>query len=201
MKKSHVLLVFTFLLLIPYICSLAIIGIGYNALVLHSAELYRTLIGSLVGAIIMFAVKATIQRPVDLLAVQTNDGLLKQLLRFFSIRRRYWLLAANIILDFVLCFAATYIIRALLTLDQIVGSSFGFVLLIFFFSPCLGVYVEYDNLSIDPEQHYYLLAFKYITWASFFVSMSRSQVIYGVSLSPKFSCTSIPLATTFLAKF
>ena len=153
MKKSHVLLVFTFLLLIPYICSLAIIGIGYNALVLHSAELYRTLIGSLVGAIIMFAVKATIQRPVDLLAVQTNDGLLKQLLRFFSIRRRYWLLTANIILDFVLCFAATYIIRALLTLDQIVGSSIGFVLLIMFVSTCLGAYVEYDNLSIDPEQH------------------------------------------------
>ena len=149
MKKSHVLLVFTFLLLIPYICSLAIIGIGYNALVLHSAELY----GSLVGAIIMFAVKATIQRPVDLLAVQTNDGLLKQLLRFFSIRRRYWLLAANIILDFVLCFAATYIIRALLTLDQIVGGSIGFVLLIMFVSTCLGAYVEYDNLSIDPEQH------------------------------------------------
>lgn len=101
----------------------------------------------------MFAVKATIQRPVDLLAVQTNDGLLKQLLRFFSIRRRYWLLAANIILDFVLCFAATYIIRALLTLDQIVGGSIGFVLLIMFVSTCLGAYVEYDNLSIDPEQH------------------------------------------------
>ena len=81
MKKSHVLLVFTFLLLIPYICSLAIIGIGYNALVLHSAEIRRTIIGALVGSIIMFAVKATIQRPVDLLAVQTNDGLLKQLLR------------------------------------------------------------------------------------------------------------------------
>ena len=44
MKKSHVLLVFTFLLLIPYICSLAIIGIGYNALVLHSAEICRTII-------------------------------------------------------------------------------------------------------------------------------------------------------------
>ncbi len=34
MKKSHVLLVFTFLLLIPYICSLAIIGIGYKASVI-----------------------------------------------------------------------------------------------------------------------------------------------------------------------
>ena len=110
MKKSHVLLVFTFLLLIPYVCSLLIIGIGYNALVLHSAELYRTIIGALVGSIIMFAVKATIQRPVDLLAMQTNDGLLKQLLRFFSIRRRYFLLFANIVLDFILCFASTYLV-------------------------------------------------------------------------------------------
>ena len=134
MKKSHVLLVFTFLLLIPYICSLAIIGIGYNALVLHSAEICRTIIGALVGSIIMFAVKATIQRPVDL-------------------RRRYFFLFANIVLDFILCFASTYLVRSILTLDQIVGNSIGFVLLIMFVSTCLGAYVEYDNLSIDPQQH------------------------------------------------
>ena len=101
----------------------------------------------------MFAVKATIQRPVDLLAVQTNDGLLKQLLRFFSIRRRYFFLFANIVLDFILCFASTYLVRSILTLDQIVGNSIGFVLLIMFVSTCLGAYVEYDNLSIDPQQH------------------------------------------------
>ena len=95
MKKSHVLLVFTFLLLIPYICSLTIIGIGYDALVLHSADLFRTSIGAFVGALIMFAIKATIQRPVDLLAVEVDDGLLKQLLRFFSIRRRPLLQLAN----------------------------------------------------------------------------------------------------------
>lgn len=153
MKKSHVWLVFTFLLLIPYICSLLIIGIGYNALVLHSAEIRRTLIGALVGAIIMFAVKATIQRPVDLLAVQTNDKFLKQLLRFFSIRRRYFFLFANIVLDFILCFLSTFFVREILTLDQIVGNSIGFVLLVMFVSTCLGAYVEYDNLSIDPKQH------------------------------------------------
>lgn len=153
MKKSHVLLVFFFLLLIPYLCSLTIIGIGYNALVLHSGELFRSLIGAFVGAIIMFAVKATIQRPVDLLAVQTYDSLLKQLLRFFSIRRRYFLLAANIILDFILCYIAQIAVRQFLTLDQIVGTSTGIVLLIMFISTCFGAYVEYDNLSIDPQQH------------------------------------------------
>lgn len=153
MKKSHVLLVFTFLLLIPYLCSLTIIGIGYNALVLHSADLFRTSIGAFVGALIMFAIKATIQRPVDLLAVEVDDGVLKQLLRFFSIRRRPLLQMANVILDFILCFAATFVVRAFLTLDQIVGKSVGIVFLIMLLSTCLGAYVEYDNLSIDPKQH------------------------------------------------
>ncbi len=153
MKKSHVLLVFIFLLLIPYLCSLTIIGIGYNALVLHSAEIIRTLIGALIGSLIMFAIKGTIQRPVDLLAMQTDDKLLKQLLRFFSIRRRYFLLAANIVLDFVLCFFATGLVRSCLTLDQIVGNATGIVLLVMFISTCLGAYIEYDNLSIDPKQH------------------------------------------------
>lgn len=153
MKKSHILLVFIFLLLIPYICSLIIISLGYNALVLHSGEIIRSLIGAFVGAIIMFAIKATIQRPVDLLAMQTKDNLLKQLLRFFSIRRRYWLLLANIALDFVLCFLSTILVHNFLTLDQIVGNSTGIVLLVMFISTCLGAYVEYDNLSIDPNQH------------------------------------------------
>ncbi|AIS08896.1 hypothetical protein LACWKB8_0622 [Lactobacillus sp. wkB8] len=153
MKKSHVILVFTFLLLIPYLCSLTIIGIGYDALVLHSADLFRTTIGAIVGALIMFAIKATIQRPVDLLAVEIDDGLLKQLLRFFSIRRRYFLQVANVILDFILCFAATFVVREFLTLDQIVGKSAGIVMLVMLLSTCLGAYVEYDNLSIDPKQH------------------------------------------------
>ena len=153
MKKSHVILVFTFLLLIPYLCSLTIVGIGYDALVLHSADLFRTGIGATVGALIMFAIKATIQRPVDLLAVEINDGFLKQLLRFFSIRRRYLLQIANVILDFILCFAATFVVREFLTLDQIVGKSVGIVMLIMLLSTCLGAYVEYDNLSIDPKQH------------------------------------------------
>lgn len=153
MKKSHVLLVFIFLLLIPYICSLTIIGIGYNALVLHSAELMRTLIGAFIGSLIMFSIKATVQRPVDLLAMDAYDQLLKQLLRFFSIRRRYFFLAANMVLDFILCLLSTILVRDYLTLDQIVGNATGIVLLIMFVSTCLGAYIEYDNLSIDPQQH------------------------------------------------
>ena len=52
MKKQSIYLVFTFLLLIPYLCSLTLIGICYNALVRHSSNIFRSLVGALVGAII-----------------------------------------------------------------------------------------------------------------------------------------------------
>lgn len=151
MKKSQILLVVLFLLLIPYLCSLTIIGIGYNALVLHSANLWRCLIGALVGSLLMFAIKATIQRPIDLLAVKSSDQLLTQILRFFSIRRRPAIQLANVILDFILCMIAIISVKSLLPLNQIVGGATGIVLLIMFVSTCLGAYIEYDNLSIYSE--------------------------------------------------
>ena len=142
MKMRRIMLVFVFLLLIPYICSLAIIGIGFNALVLHSTDPFRTAVGAFVGAIIML--------------VWSYDpfqaySFLQQILRFFSIRRRPLLQVANFILDFVLCTLATIVIRLLLPLKWIVGTSMGFVILVMFISTCLGAYIEYDNLSIDAE--------------------------------------------------
>lgn len=151
MKKNHLLLVFTFLLVIPYLFSLTIIGIGYNALVLHSAEWFRSMVGSFCGALIMFAIKATIQRPLDLLANETTEPLLKQSLRLFSVRRRRKLLVLNIIIDFFLCYGATILVRDWLTLDQIVGTTIGYVFLVMFISTCLGAYVEYDQLALKPR--------------------------------------------------
>lgn len=152
MKKSHIFLVFTFLLLIPYICSLIIIGIGYNALVLHASSIWRLGVGAIVGALIMSAIKMTIQRPLDLVARDVKAGIFKQFLRFFSTRRRPLLEFANIILDFILCIVAMLLVRRFLPLSLIVGTSIGYVLIIMFLSTCLGAYIEYDNLSIDPQQ-------------------------------------------------
>lgn len=152
MKKERIYLVFTFLLLIPYLCSLALIGISYNALVRHSAELWRTAVGALVGALILYAIKGTIQRPLDLISDEINNNLFKQFLRFFSIRRRKLLLIANLILDFFLCGLATFIIRSLLSSSSITGTSIGWVFVIMLISTCVGAYIEYDNLSIDPQQ-------------------------------------------------
>lgn len=100
MKKQSIYLVFTFLLLIPYLCSLTLIGICYNALVRHSSNIFRSLVGALVGAIIMFAIKATIQRPLNLVSDEVPNNLFKQILRFYSIRRRKLLLIYNFLVDF-----------------------------------------------------------------------------------------------------
>lgn len=149
MKKNHLILVFIFLLLIPYLCSLVIIGIGYNALVLHATSLWRSLVGALVGSCIMFAIKGTVQRPVDLLAINSDDNFLKQLLRFFSIRRRPWLQLANVVSDFVLCLIFMYLVRHVLPMNNIIGTATGWVLLVMFVSTCIGAFIEYDNLSVE----------------------------------------------------
>ena len=152
MKKNKVADVFVFLLVIPYLCTLTLIGIGFNALVIHPASLWRTAVGALVGAFIMFMIKATIQRPLDLISDNIENSLFIQILRFFSVRRRRLYQIANIILDFILCGVATYLVRQILTFDQITGSGIGWVMLIMFISTAIGAYIEYDNLSIDPTQ-------------------------------------------------
>lgn len=152
MKTSKVNSVFLFLLVIPYLCTLALIGIAFNALVLHSASLWRTVIGALVGAMITFAIKGTVQRPLDLVSDQVNSKVFKQFLRFFSVRRRKFLQLANFVLDFALCGISTYLVRQVLTIQQIVGNSIGYVLVVMLISTAIGAYIEYDALSIDPSQ-------------------------------------------------
>ena len=152
MKKNKVADVFVFLLVIPYLCTLTLIGIGFNALVIHPASLWRTAVGALVGAVIMFGIKGTIQRPLDLISDNVENSFFLQILRFFSVRRRRLYQLANILLDFILCGLATYLVRQVLTFDQIAGTAVGWVMLIMFISTAIGAYLEYDNLSIDPTQ-------------------------------------------------
>lgn len=153
MKKSKIIALFITLLVVPYLCTLTLIGVSYNALVLHSDSWWRTIVGSLVGALIVFAIKGTIQRPLDLVSDKTDNELLKQSLRFFSIRRRRLLQLANFVLDFVLCVLSTYLVRMTFSLDAIVGSTIGYVLVIMLISVCIGATIEYDSLSIDPTQN------------------------------------------------
>ena len=100
----------------------------------------------------MFAIKATIQRPLDLVSAKVPDNFFKQILRFYSIRRRKLFLIGNCLVDFVLCWLAMDLVRSCFSLSFIIGNSVGIVLLIMLISTCIGAYIEYDNLSIDPKQ-------------------------------------------------
>lgn len=97
--------------------------------------------------------KATIQRPLDLIGDQIRQPFLKQFVRFFSIQRRLKFKIANLLLDIVLSGIATILIRVLIDKSIIMNQLAGYFLIIMFFSTALGAYVEYDHLSVDSPNH------------------------------------------------
>ena len=149
MSNKKAILVYTFMLVIPYILSLALIGIAYNALVLHSASLWRTAVGSCVGACIMLAVKITVERPLEIILNFVNNRFLRFLVNSFWITQSKRKIISNLIVDFVLSGIATWGIRQLFTHSQILGNLLGIVLGLMFVFALIGAYLEFDLLSVD----------------------------------------------------
>lgn len=149
MSNKKVIIVYTFLLVIPYILSLALIGVAYNGLVLHSASLWRTVVGSFVGACIMLAVKVTVERPLEIILNFVNNRFLRFLVNSFWITQSKRKILSNLAVDFVLSGIATWGIRQLFTHDQILGNLLGIVLSLMFVFALIGAYLEFDLLSVD----------------------------------------------------
>ncbi|WP_416353242.1 hypothetical protein ACNAN0_10520 [Agrilactobacillus fermenti] len=152
MSNKKAILVYTFLLVIPYILSLALIGIAFNALVLHSASLWRTIIGSIVGSFIMLAVKVTVERPLEIILDFVNNKFLRFLVNSFWITQSHRKIISNLIVDFVLSGVSTWGIRQLFTQNQIWGSLLGVVIAAMFVFTLIGAYLEYDLLSVDGAE-------------------------------------------------
>ncbi|MCD2255191.1 hypothetical protein FHQ08_00520 [Lactobacillus sp. CC-MHH1034] len=152
MSNKKAILVYTFLLVIPYILSLALIGIAFNALVLHSASLWRTIIGSIVGSFIMLAVKVTVERPLEIILDFVNNKFLRFLVNSFWITQSHRKIISNLIVDFVLSGVSTWGIRQLFTQNQIWGSLLGIVIAAMFVFTLIGAYLEYDLLSVDGAE-------------------------------------------------
>lgn len=149
MSNKKTVSVYTFLLVIPYILSLALIGIAYNALVLHSASLWRTIIGSIVGSCIMLAVKITVERPLEIILDFVHNRFLRFLVNSFWITQSKRKIISNLLVDFVLTGVATWGIRQIFTPDQIMGNLLGICLGLMFLSALIGAYLEFDLLSVD----------------------------------------------------
>ncbi|WDF83502.1 hypothetical protein PQ472_04500 [Lacticaseibacillus pabuli] len=156
MTSKKAFAIFIFLFVIPYLCGLAIIGVAYNAMVLHSTSLWRSAVGALVGATLLYFAKIPLERPLRILGRYTY--------RFIHLTVRFFMLdnarplkrVLNYLIDFGLAFFATYALRWLFPGQAgksiIMSTMNGWLVAALFISLCIGAYMDFDVLSIAPRQ-------------------------------------------------
>ncbi|WP_125587791.1 hypothetical protein [Companilactobacillus jidongensis] len=151
MSNKKISIIYLLFFIIPYIVCLLVVGISYNALVLHALT-WRILAGGLIGAFGMFAVKVIAQRPVLIMYRSTTQKFLKGLINFFILERSKWVIGFNLIIDFFLSIGSIYLVAHVLTLSQIIGKTLGWLVLILMISLTLASYLEFETLSIYTEK-------------------------------------------------
>lgn len=149
MSNKKIAAVYLFLFLLPYLCALLVIGTSYNALVLHSASLWRTFVGAAVGAVVMSALKVTVERPLAILVANATRPLLRNILDFFKVDGDMKKRVLNLGIDFVFCGVATWVVRNVFPREWIMWSLIGWLMLIMFISVLIGGYIDYDLLSVE----------------------------------------------------
>lgn len=148
MSNKKILVIYSFFFIIPYSICFLLIGTAYNSLVNHSASLWRTLIGCLVGALAMMAIRTIVQRPIKIMQTESTRPTLKKIIGFFNISKSPFNLYANFILDFILSGIGTYLIRHLFTKPTYMGSLLGWLVTILIISVVTASNMEYESLSI-----------------------------------------------------
>ncbi|MBA1434792.1 hypothetical protein [Bombilactobacillus bombi] len=153
MSNKKVFIIYTFLFIIPYILCLSLIGTGYGALINHYNSWWRLCVCALIGAILMVAVKSIAHRPISIIAKQTTNRHLRNLINFFNIldynsSNFYW----NFAIDFGLTIVFAKLIHYLFAPYQILGTLAGWIIAALIVSLVLASNLEYSTLSIDPDQ-------------------------------------------------
>lgn len=151
MSNKKISIIYLLFFIIPYIVCLLVVGIAYNALVLHALT-WRVVIGGLIGAFGMFAVKVIAQRPVLIMYRSTTQKFLKSLINFFILERSKWVIGFNLLVDFFLSLGSIYLVANVFTLSQIIGKTLGWLVLILMVSLTLASYLEFETLSIYTEK-------------------------------------------------
>lgn len=151
MSNKKIVVIYLFFFFIPYIVSLLIVGIAYNALVLHALT-WRLVIGGIVGSLGIFAIKVIAQRPILIMYRSSTKKALKRFINFFILERDKVIIGANLIIDFCLSIGSIYLIAKVLPISKILGSSIGWLVLIMMISLTLASYLEFDSLSIYTEK-------------------------------------------------
>ncbi|KRK79251.1 hypothetical protein [Companilactobacillus nodensis] len=151
MSNKKIAIIYLLFFIIPYIVCLLVVGISYNALVLHALT-WRVVMGGIVGAFGMFAVKVIAQRPVLIMYRSTTRKFLKGLINFFVLERSKWVIGFNLIVDFFLSIGSIYLVANVFTISQIIGKTLGWLVLILMVSLTLASYLEFESLSIYTEK-------------------------------------------------
>ncbi|WP_125760466.1 hypothetical protein [Companilactobacillus hulinensis] len=151
MSNKKIAIIYLLFFIIPYIVCMLVVGISYNALVLHALT-WRVFVGGIVGAFGMFAVKVIAQRPVLIMYRSTTRKALKNLINFFILERSKVVIGMNLVVDFFLSIGSIYLVANVLTLSQIMGSTLGWLVLILIVSLTLASYLEFETLSIYTEK-------------------------------------------------
>jgi len=151
MSNKKIAIIYLFFFIIPYILCLSIIGVSYNSLVLHALT-WRIIIGGIVGAFGMFAVKVIAQRPVLIMYRSSTKKLLKGLLNFFILERSRLVISANLLVDFILSTLSIYLVAKFLPLTNILGTTLGWLVFLLTISLTLASYLEFESLSIYTDK-------------------------------------------------
>ncbi|MFD1429438.1 hypothetical protein [Lacticaseibacillus mingshuiensis] len=155
MGNGKATLIFTFFFGIPYLCAQLMIGIAYNALVLHADSIWRTAVGAIVGATIIYFAKIPLERPLRILGKYTTIQFIHLAVRFFMLQEaKLWKIILNYLLDLTVAFAAIDLVRVLFPTPEahafIIGTPFGWVLALMVVSLCIGAYMDLDAMSLVP---------------------------------------------------
>ncbi|KRN28408.1 hypothetical protein IV38_GL001408 [Lactobacillus selangorensis] len=150
MSKRKAFWVFVFLFTIPYLAALGLSGTLYNALVRHVASWGRTIAAAATAAFGLLAIKIPLERPLRI--IRTNGGrLTSRVANLFMVQNSLPKKGINYVLDFCLVGVATWVVRHTFTHDFVVGSLTGWLATVIFLSVCIGVYLDFDDLTIDRD--------------------------------------------------
>ncbi|WP_099974392.1 MULTISPECIES: hypothetical protein [Lactobacillaceae] len=150
MSNKRITVIYLFFFLIPYIACLLIVGISYNALVLHAIS-WRIILGGIIGAFGLFAVKVIAQRPILIMYRNSTRPALKKFINLFILERNFWIISFNLISDFIFSIISIYLVKNVLPISHIMGNTLGWLVLILMLSVTFASYLEFDALSIYKE--------------------------------------------------
>ncbi len=151
LSNKKIVVIYLFFFFIPYVVSLLIAGIAYNALVLHALT-WRVVVGGVVGSLGIFAIKVIAQRPILIMYRSSTKKSLKRFINFFILERDKVIIGLNLIIDFFLCIGSIFLVAKVLPIEHILGNSIGWLVLIMMISLTLASYLEFDSLSIYTEK-------------------------------------------------